>query len=185
MAVVAMYEGGIVNNRKVAQRLAMIILGGAKEPSNNRLVNVEDRGDRWFINGSLSTPSTGNDGYNVELRKRDAMVLTANPPFRGNVLDGPLIVKEFAEAIIENRGGVAEVKRQSPLAVHDKGDIWLVRGSGNAHHAIEGPGPFELQVRKEDAQVIDVWTAWILKTPPEVQELLRPNRPRCGARPPD
>lgn len=180
MAVIALFDGGVVNNANIAARLARLILEpliGAAELAANLPLRVEDRGDNWAIQGSREAP--GRPGAcDLDIRKRDAAVLVSGDRPARDLLCDPALAEAFAAAALENANGDEELRRQMPLVVSDQGEIWRVRGSHNADRAVEGPGPFHLEVQKRDARVLDMWSEWVLHTPPDVQALLRASAKR-------
>ena len=176
MAVTELFDGGIVNNANIASRIAHLILEpliGSTALSANMPLRVTDRADKWSIQGNRAASSAVPGSCNLEIRKRDAEVLVLSDQQTQDLLSNPAAAERFASAVLENSAGKEELSRQSPLIVDDKGVTWRVRGSGNANRAIEGPGPFELEVQKRDARVLDMWFGWVLNTLPEVQALLR------------
>jgi hypothetical protein len=112
----------------------------------------------------------------IEIRKRDAAIRVLSDQGTQYLLDDPAVAEKFGSAVLANAAGESELRRQLPLMVEDKEEIWRVRGSGNADREIEGPGPFLMEVQKRDARVLDMWFEWILDTPPEVDDLLRAPR---------
>jgi hypothetical protein len=167
------FDGGIVNNPDIALRLAQIILESVIGPERLALcspLRVQDRDERWAV---ISSHISSSRDCRIDIRKLDAAIVllgVENPP---EALPKMLTVEKFAAAIVENARDSTELQRQLPFTVSDKGDTWLVRGSGNPDRAAEGPGPFYLEVRKRDARVLDMWFEWILHAPPEVKELMR------------
>lgn len=169
------FDGGIVNNSGIALRLAQIILESLIGPQRLTWcspLQAEDREDRWEI--ASSNPSASRD-CKIEIRKLDAAVVSLGVPNPPEALATAAAIEKFSAALAENEWGQNELRRQLPLAVSDKGDTWLVQGSGNAARDVEGPGPLHLEVQKRDARVLDIWFEWVLPTPPEVKELLRQN----------
>jgi hypothetical protein len=176
MAVTELFDGGIVNNADIASRIAHLILEhliGSTALSANMPLRVTDRGDKWLIRGNRAASPAVLGSCDLEIRKRDAEVVVSSDQQTQDLLSNRAAVERFASAVLENAAGKEELSRQSPLIVDDKGVTWRVRGRGNANRAVEGPGPFELEVQKRDARVLDMWFGWVLNTPPEVQALLR------------
>jgi len=176
LAVTELFDGGIVNNATIASRIAHLILEsliGSTELLANMPLRVTDRADKWSIRGNQEAGSSVPGSCDLEIRKRDAEVVVLSDQQTPDLLSDPPAAEKFASAVLVNAAGEEELSRQSPLIVDDKGETWRVRGSGNANRAVEGPGPFELEVQKRDARVLDMWFEWVLNTPPEVQVLLR------------
>lgn len=177
MAVIALFRGGVVNNANIAACLARLIpepLIGAAELAANLPLCVEDRGDSWAIQGSRAAPgASAVRACDLDIGKRDSAVLVSGVRPARDLLGDPAIAGKFAAAVLENANGAEELRRQSPLVVSDRGESWQVRGSRGADRAVEGPGPFHLEVQKCDARVLNMWTEWVLHTPPDVLALLR------------
>ena len=179
MAVTELFDGGVVNNADIALRIAHLVLEpliGPTEFSRNLPLRVADHGDKWLIQGNREQSSGSLESCDIEIRKRDAAVRVLSDQGTQYLLHDPAAVEKFGSAVLANAAGESELRRQLPLMVEDKEEIWRVRGSGNADRAIEGPGPFLMEVQKRDAQVLDLWFEWILDTPPGVDELLRVTR---------
>jgi hypothetical protein len=167
------FGGGIVSNSNIGLRLAQIILESVIGPQRVALclpLRAQDRDDRW-----TTTSDNASDLRNcrIDLRKLDAAVVSLSVDGTPEALPRAEAVEKLAAAIVENSRGSAELSRQLPFAITDKGDTWLVQGSDNAARAAEDPGPFHLEVQKRDARVLDMWFEWVLPTPPEVKELIR------------
>jgi hypothetical protein len=168
-------SGGVVNNAAIASRLARLILEpliGAAELSASLPLSVADRGDKWSVTGNEAV-GAGAGACRLEIRKHDAAILGLHNPREIDLLGDPAIAETFAAAILVNAYGEERLREQSPLTVQDKGKSWLVRGSHNIDRAVQGPGPFRIEVQKRDAQVLDTYFEFVMKTPPEVQALLR------------
>lgn len=170
------FVGGIVPSGNSAMRLARIIVespvGRGGLPTCSPL-QAQDHGDRWSIN---SAGGDGTQGCVIDIRKRDAAIVLHGVQKPPEVLGDAATVEKFASVLAEDAGGAGELSRQLPFAVTDHGDAWLVRGSGNADRAVEGPGPFHLEIRKRDARVMDMYFEGVLHTPHEVKEALCRNK---------
>ena len=170
------FIGGVVNTADAASRLAQVILGRLID--QRRLarclpLQVQDRGDRWFLSGS------GEDRppeCRIEIDKLDARVLSLGVPTPPEILRDAATAREFAAILAETGGDGASSEQHSRCAVTDRGDTWLVRCRGHIPPATEGSGPFRLEIQKRDARVLDIWFEWNLYTPPEVDELLRTTK---------
>lgn len=55
-----------------------------------------------------------------------------------------------------------------------------MRGSHNKDGTVEGIGPFRILVRKRDARVLEIYFEYFMRTPPEVQALLRASARKPG-----
>lgn len=165
MAVTELFDGGIVNNAGIALHIAHLILEpllGPTEWSKNLPLYVADRGDKWLIQGNREQGSASSGCCDIEIRKRDAALRVLSDQGTQYLLHDPAVAEKFGSAVLANAAGESELRRQLPLMVEDKEEFWRVRGSGNAARAIEGPGPFLLEVQKRDARVLDLWFEWIL-----------------------
>ena len=161
-------QGGVVNNAHVAMRLAELILRsaiGRHQLSANWPLKVEDRGDRWVITGTAAQSNVPlPDLCCIAICKRDAAVLLLNTEhIIWDILDSASTVQKFAEILLENTYGKAELHRQLLFVVEDQIQTWVVNGSGNADRQVDGPGPYHIEVRKRDGRVIDIWLAYTLK----------------------
>lgn len=191
LAVIELFDGGVINNANIALKVANLVqesLGHGNEASARLPINITDRGDSWSVPLSGWVGADGGVVRRLEIRKRDAAIVPAEGPFARDLLGDAAIAEKFAAAILENAAGTAALGRQAPLTVEDRGETWRIRGSANADRASEGPGPFELEVKKRDARVLDMKFEWVLETPPDVLEMLRASgvEPgRFGGRTPD
>jgi len=109
----------------------------------------------------------------IEIRKLDAAILSLGGRSPSVVMGTAAIVEEIAAILAESAGDLDEADRQLPFRVSDRGDTWRVRGSRNADRAIEGPGPFHLEMRKRDGAIVDMSFEAVLHMSPEVRNLLR------------
>ena len=66
---------------------------------------------------------SGHDGEGVDLSMYLYRTLQERLVTRGTAL-------EFAKLLISDRFGAEEVNQQSPFAIHDEGDAWVIQGSG-------------------------------------------------------
>ena len=167
------FQGGIVYNEKVALRLAQVLFGGsASSPTRaGRLpLEVRDHGNTWVV---VTVGSDTQSGRSMEIRKRDAAVLSLDGQSPPELLGAAATAQHIAAVLADSAGDPDEAVRQQPFTVTDRGETWIVRGSGNADRAVEGPGPFYLEVQKRDARVLDMHFEAVIHTPPEVKELLR------------
>ncbi len=173
-------QGGVINNRSVAARMAELLFGsllGSTELPANMALQIVDAGDRWSVRESIAGPAPQMSKVrDFQIVKIDAAIVPAEGPFAGDLLGDAAVAEKFAAAILENAAGTAELRRQAPLTVEDRGETWRIRGSANADRASEGPGPFELEVQKRDARVLDMKFEWVLETPPDVLEMLRASK---------
>lgn len=164
------FMGGIVRRADIAARLAAVIAEGltaSEEAAADHPFAARDIGEKWSIAGTGETCPIG-----MEIRKRDAAASWCGIDGAPAALSSATAAEKFAAVLAESAGNPEEVDRQRPFVVTDRGDNWLVRGSLNADRAIEGPGPFHLEVRKRDAKVLDMSNEWVMHTPPEVREIL-------------
>ena len=185
MAVTELFDGGIVNNEKIAAEIARLVLESATEANNDKAhvpgstveVSIAENDDAWLAT-VCSTPQqdvAAARPLRIEIRKRDARVrILAGPQLR-YLLASHVAAENFAAVLVTNAAGEEELQRQMPLIVNDNGDTWLVNGRGNVTHAKEGPGPFRLEVEKTDGRVLDMWFEWVIEMPPSVQALLSRN----------
>lgn len=167
------FHGGIVNGPDIAVRLARIVLAGPAGPISPVVgspLQAEEVGDRWSISDASDSIRTER---RIEMRKRDAAVLSIAGVRPTDAVPDPTAAEKFATALADNAGSPGESSRQMPFAVIDKGDTWVVRGSYNADRAAEGLGPFCVEIRKQDARVLDMGFEGVIQMPTEVQELLR------------
>ena len=182
MAVITLFDGGVVNNASIAARLAQLILEpliGASELAANLPLRIEDHGDNWAIRGGRMASGSGTPRTcDLDIRKLDAAVLISGDRPAQDLLGDPALAEKFAAAVLESTNGEEELRQQSPLIVSDQGETWRARGSRGADRTVEGPGPFHLEVQKRDARVLDMWFEWVLHTPPDVQALLRASAKR-------
>ena len=168
------FHGGIVNNAKVAQRLATVILNAVEGPGRGaacRPLAAKDHGDRWLI---TCTDSDASNIRSVDIRKSNAAVRFLGIKGPPQVLPNEDAAEKFAAILAENAGDADEVSQQSPFVVTDRGDAWFVRGSRNADRTFEGP--FRLEVQKRDARVLDMCFEGVLHVPPEVTAALRKQK---------
>lgn len=170
------FEGGIVKSANTALRLGQVVLEnlvGQRRLARCLPLQAQDRGDRWSLSGA------GGDGSSecrIDIGKSDAAVLPHGVPKPPEILSNATTAEKFAAILAESAGDGVGVDRQWPFTVTDRGDTWVVRGGRHVRSAIEGPGPFHLEIRKRDARVLDIWFEWNLHTPPEVDELLRATK---------
>ena len=165
------FVGGIVSNANTASRLAQIILETLIGPRNLASclpLRAQDCGDRWSVSGAGELDA---GRCRIDIHKPDAAILSLGVEAPPEVLDTAEIAEKFAAVLAEQASD--KTVRQAPFTVTDRGDTWLVRGSYNADRAVEGRGPFQLEVRKRDAAVIDMFSEAVIHTPPEVIEALR------------
>src|SRR5215469_15885916 len=80
--------------------------------------------------------------------------------------------KSFGELLLERHYGQAELARQRPLIVQDKGDYWRVEGSWNRDGKVEWVGAFFLSVSKSDARVTDLGIHAIVHPHPSVRGII-------------
>jgi hypothetical protein len=170
-------QGGVVNNRNIAVRLAELLFGsflGSSELQGNIAFQIVDAGDWWSVRGSLAGPARHMSTLcEFRIVKSDATVIDEHGGAPRDLLGDAAIAEKFAAALLENAAGAAELQRQRPLVVEDRGETWRIRGGANADRAVEGPGPFALEVQKRDARVLDIKFEWVLETPPDLREMLR------------
>jgi|SRR6185437_6067351 len=170
------FIGGVVNTADAASRLAQVMLGrlvGQRRLARCLPLQVQDRGDRWSLSGS------GGDRPSecrIEIDKLDATVLSLGVPTPPEILSDAATAQKFAAILAETAGDGAGSEQHWRCAVTDRGNTWLVRCRSNITPAIEGQGPFRLEVQKRDAQVLDIWFEWHVDAPPEVDELLRTTK---------
>jgi hypothetical protein len=191
MAVTELFDGGIANTPKIAEDIARLVLGSLAEAASGPTtlftdaddLSVEDRAETWLVTAAPREPSSGRGTRtrHIEIRKRDAMVNMVNCHEEGDLIANPAVAEKFALAILGNTAGEAELRRQLPLTVSDNAQTWVVKGSGNAARAHDGPGPFTLELQKANGRVLDMWFEWVLAIPPDVRTILRdsarkPNR---------
>lgn len=84
---------------------------------------------------------------------------------KGGVLGDADVAKRFAELVLEFTQGGEELERQRPLTVEDRGDTWFVLGNWNRDQTQQGFGPFQMTVKKRDAQVLDLGIPMVLGSP--------------------
>jgi hypothetical protein len=157
-------QGGVVNNTDVAMRLAWLLLTSSESPEDLPL-EITDRGDKWLIRGKPQPFGP------IEIRKRDgAVAYGAGNRGQPTVLPTVQMAQRFGQIIIENARSAAELHRQLPLRVEDKGETWLVAGSGKADPQEGGPSGCRLEMRKRDACVVDFWFGWTLGTHPAIRD---------------
>ncbi len=99
--------------------------------------------------------------------------LIATEWLKGGVIGDPEIARKFAELVLEHTQSKEALAQQSPLTVEDRGDTWFIQGSWNRDRTKEGSGPFEMIVRKKDAQVLDLGITAVVKMPGDVKQQLR------------
>lgn len=170
------FIGGVVNTADAASRLAQVILGrlvGQRRLERCLPLQVQDRGDRWSLSGSGGDPPSE---CRIEINKLDAAVLSLGVPTPPEILSDAATAQKFAAILAETAGDGAGSEQHARCAVTDRGNTWLVRCGGHITPAIEGPGPFLMEVQKRDARVLDLWFEWVLDTPPDVDDLLRAPR---------
>jgi len=81
---------------------------------------------------------------------------------KGGVLGSADVARSFAELVLEFTQSPDELKRQRPLTVEDRGETWFILGSWNRDKTQEGFGPFQMTVKKRDAQVLDLGMPMVL-----------------------
>jgi hypothetical protein len=158
-------QGGVVNNADIAVRLARLLFASSDLPEDLPL-EVKDLADKWSIR--RERPQSTD---HIEIRKRDASIIVwADSGRESMVLRSAEIVQRFGQIIIENARSAEELHRQLPLRVEDKGETWLVAGSGKANPREGGPSGCHLEMRKRDACVVDFWFGWTLGTHPAIRD---------------
>ena len=75
---------------------------------------------------------------------------------RGGVLGNADIARRFAELVLEYTQDPGMLEQQKPLLVEDRGETWYILGSWNRDRKTPGFGPFQMTVKKRDAQVLDL-----------------------------
>jgi hypothetical protein len=75
---------------------------------------------------------------------------------KGGVLGSADVARRFAELILEYTQDAEMLEQQRPLTVEDRGDTWFILGSWNRDKVQPGFGPFQMTVKKRDAQVLDL-----------------------------
>lgn len=88
--------------------------------------------------------------------------LAATEWLKGGVIGNAEVARRFAELVLEFTQGPEMLQQQSPLTVEDRGDTWFIQGSWNRNKTEPGSGPFEMIVRKKDAQVLDLGITAVL-----------------------
>lgn len=91
--------------------------------------------------------------------------LDATALVKGGVIGNVDVACRFAELVLEYTQGIEALEEQKPLVVEDRGDTWFILGSWNRDHALPGFGPFQMVVKKRDAQVLDLGMPMVFPSP--------------------
>lgn len=91
---------------------------------------------------------------------------------RGGIIYDSELARRLGELLLEAHYGKAELARQQPLLVEDKGDAWRVEGSWNRDQKSEGAGAFYLSIGKVDGRVLDIGVWAIIHPHPSVRPLI-------------
>ncbi len=104
---------------------------------------------------------------------------------RGGIVFDVELARSLGELLLEAHYGNAELERQQPLMVIDKGEYWQVGGSWNRDRKIAGHGAFFMSVQKFDGRVSEIGVWAIARPNPPVQPVTEaqlrqrdPNSPR-------
>ena len=166
------FQGGIVYTAEIAVRLAEVVVGCVpvgEKSSGSLHLKAQDNGTTWLI----AEAGKGARSCRIEIAKSDATVHWLEGGEPSAALPTEEAASRFAAVLADGASPIAKMYPQSPFLVTDCGETWIVRGSGNADRAVEGPGPFHLEVQKRDARILDMYFQAVIHSPPEVNELLR------------
>jgi hypothetical protein len=100
---------------------------------------------------------------------------------RGGLVFDPGVARRIGELLLEAHYGTAELERQRPLIVTDKGDQWQIDGSWNRDQKIEGKGPFFMSMRKFDGRVLDFGVWGVIHMDPKVKAMLEAHARQARA----
>lgn len=88
---------------------------------------------------------------------------------RGGVVFDVELARRLGELLLEAHYGKAQLERQQPLMVIDKGEYWQLGGSWNRDRKIAGHGAFFMSVQKFDGRVSEIGVWAIARPNPPVQ----------------
>ena len=90
----------------------------------------------------------------------------------GLLLNDEGIAREFAALILQRLYGEAELRKQEPLRVTDRGTDWLVMGSHQEPGKLPDTGAWFIRVRKSDCKVEKFGHYEPLEIPEEVRAFI-------------
>jgi hypothetical protein len=134
-------------------------------------VEFNERGVQRLNAGPLATePPMSPAGH--------ASLLLAGAVHGGVIVDAEH-ARSLAELLLHRHWGKAELERQRPLIVEDKGDCWRVEGSWNRERKIDPAeplgvvkGPFYVTFWKYDGRVIDFGVPGLYEPDPKAVKLI-------------
>ena len=116
------------------------------------------------------------DGMTMSEERETPCVFVANA-LVGPLLNDAEIARTFAELILRRLYGDAEVRRQKPLKVTDRGTDWVVAGSYQEPDQL--PGAWTIRVRKSDCRVEELGHYMRREIPDEIKSFF-PSDTRPG-----
>ncbi len=93
----------------------------------------------------------------------------------GGVINNRDVALEVARAIIKSLYGMDELAKQEPLYTSETKDEWIVYGSFNKDRREEGLGQISINIKKRDAQIVDIKWDVVVFTPRDIQEIINRN----------